>query len=116
MLTRWKKLAAQLRAAPLIPLGLLLALVLTAALADFLAPHDPTIGNLRHRYRPPMWQEKGSAEYILGTDHMGRDVLSRLIFGSRISLFVGTIAVLWRGQLARHSAFSPAFVAAGWIR
>ncbi len=96
-LTRWKKFSGQLRAAPLIPLGLLALLFLTAGLADLLAPHDPTIGNLRHRYRPPIWLEKGSAEYILGTDHMGRDVLSRLIYGSRISLFVGTIAVLVAG-------------------
>lgn len=114
VLTRWKKIAIQLRAAPLIPLGILAALLLTAALANVLAPHDPTIGNLRHRYRPPMWLEKGSAEYILGTDHMGRDVLSRLIFGSRISLFVGTIAVLVAGVVGTALGILSGF-RGGWV-
>jgi peptide/nickel transport system permease protein len=113
-LTRWQKLMAQLRAAPLIPIGLLLALVLVAIFADFLAPHDPTIGNLRYRYRPPMWEAKGSAEYILGTDHMGRDVLSRLIYGSRISLFVGTIAVLVAGTIGTALGIISGF-RGGWV-
>jgi peptide/nickel transport system permease protein len=76
---------------------ILAVLVLTAVFADFLAPHDPTIGNLRQRYRPPVWQERGSPEFFLGTDHMGRDVLSRIIYGSRISLMVGVAAVVVAG-------------------
>jgi peptide/nickel transport system permease protein len=114
VLTRWKKFVGQLRAAPLIPLGILATLLLTAALADFLAPHDPTIGNLRMRYRPPMWLEKGSAEFILGTDHMGRDVLSRLIYGSRISLFVGTIAVVVAGVIGTSLGILSGF-RGGWV-
>jgi peptide/nickel transport system permease protein len=74
-------------------------LVFTAVFADFLAPHNPEVGNLRLKYRPPMWVERGSSEFILGTDHMGRDVLSRIIFGSRISLMVGVIAVLVAGTI-----------------
>jgi peptide/nickel transport system permease protein len=93
---------------------ILVALVLTAAFADFLAPHDPTIGNLRLRYRPPVWEERGSAEYFLGTDHMGRDVLSRLIYGSRISLFVGTTAVVVAGVIGTTLGIMAGF-RGGWI-
>jgi peptide/nickel transport system permease protein len=104
----------QLRAAPLLPLLILATLVFTAVCADFLAPHDPTIGNLRYRYRPPVWQEGGNREFLLGTDHMGRDVLSRLIFGSRISLFVGVTAVLVAGGIGTTLGVLSGF-RGGWI-
>ncbi len=112
--SRWKKFVSQLRAAPLIPLGILALLVLTAVFADFLAPHDPTIGNLRQRYRPPVWQERGSMEFILGTDHMGRDVLSRIIYGSRISLIVATIAVVVAGIIGTTLGILSGF-RGGWV-
>jgi peptide/nickel transport system permease protein len=105
---------AQLRGAPLIPLFILVLLVFTALFADFLAPHDPTIGNLRLRYRPPVWQERGSAEFLLGTDHMGRDVLSRIIYGSRISLMVATAAVLVAGILGTSLGILSGF-RGGWV-
>jgi peptide/nickel transport system permease protein len=97
VLSAWDRIIGRLRSAPLIPMTILAVLVLTAVFADFLAPHDPTIGNLRLRYRPPAWQERGSTEFFLGTDHMGRDVLSRIIYGSRISLMVGVAAVVVAG-------------------
>jgi peptide/nickel transport system permease protein len=112
--SRWKKFVSQLRAAPLIPLGILALLVFTAVFADFLAPHDPTIGNLRQRYRPPVWQERGSMEFILGTDHMGRDVLSRIIYGSRISLIVATIAVVVAGVIGTILGILSGF-RGGWV-
>jgi peptide/nickel transport system permease protein len=96
---RWRKVAVQLRGAPIIPLLIMATLVFTAVFADFLAPHNPEVGNLRLRYRPPVWQERGSWEFVLGTDHMGRDELSRLLFGSRISLMVGVMAVLVAGSI-----------------
>jgi peptide/nickel transport system permease protein len=99
VLSTWGRIIGRLRSAPLIPMTILAVLVLTAIFADFLAPHDPTIGNLRQRYRPPVWQERGSPEFFLGTDHMGRDVLSRIIYGSRISLMVGVAAVVVAGIL-----------------
>jgi peptide/nickel transport system permease protein len=79
-----------------------------------LAPHDPTIGNLRARYLPPVWEERGSSEYLLGTDHMGRDVLSRLIHGSRISLVVATAAVLLAGAIGTALGILSGF-RGGWI-
>jgi len=64
-----------------------------------LAPHDPQVGSLVRRFRPPFWQEGGSMTYLLGTDHVGRDVLSRLIFGARVSMIVGITAVLVAGGI-----------------
>jgi peptide/nickel transport system permease protein len=114
VVSKWKKLAFQLRAAPLTPLAILALLVFTAVFADFLAPHDPTIGNLRLRYRPPVWQERGSMEFILGTDHMGRDVLSRIIYGSRISLIVASVAVLVAGGIGTILGILSGF-RGGWV-
>ena len=104
----------RLQGAPIIPLLILTALVLTALCANLLAPHDPTIGNLRYRYRPPVWQAGGSPEFLLGTDHMGRDVLSRLIFGSRISLMVGITAVCVAGLIGTTLGIVSGF-RGGWI-
>jgi peptide/nickel transport system permease protein len=70
-----------------------------AALAPVLAPHDPTEGDLLKRAIPPVWMEKGQAEHLLGTDRFGRDVLSRIIWGSRISLIVSIVAIGVAGTL-----------------
>ncbi|WP_241055221.1 ABC transporter permease, partial [Achromobacter xylosoxidans] len=69
-------------------IGLLLLIVLAAVLAPWLAPHDPLQQNIAYRLEPP------SAEFWLGTDSYGRDVLSRLIYGARVSLLVGFVAIL----------------------
>ncbi|WP_415818910.1 ABC transporter permease [Bordetella tumbae] len=71
--------------------GALILLVLTvvAVGAPWLAPHDPYAQSLAHRLLPPVWQAGGSWDYVLGTDQVGRDYLSRLIYGTRISLIVG---------------------------
>ena len=114
MPSRWQQIRAKLGAAPLIPLLILIALVLTAVFADILAPHDPTVGNLRYRYRPPVWLERGTADFILGTDHIGRDVLSRLIYGSRISLFVAVTAVLIAGSIGTALGILSGF-RGGWV-
>jgi peptide/nickel transport system permease protein len=82
---------------PLIPVLILLFIAFVAIFADLLAPHDPQVGSLARRFRPPAWQEGGSLTYLLGTDHVGRDVLSRLIFGARVSMVVGLTAVLVAG-------------------
>jgi ABC-type dipeptide/oligopeptide/nickel transport system permease subunit len=75
--------------------GLVLAIVVVAAVAaPWVAPHDPATQSLIRRFSPPMWAEGGSLAYPLGTDQVGRDVLSRMIHGARISLLVGTLAVV----------------------
>ena len=68
-------------------------LVLTAVLAPFLAPHDPTTQYRDAFLLPPAWQDGGRAEFPLGTDAVGRDMLSRLIFGAQYSLFIGIVVV-----------------------
>jgi peptide/nickel transport system permease protein len=65
----------------------------SAVFAPQLAPWDPAKQMLLKRLRPPMWQERGLSEHPLGTDHLGRDILSRILHGGRISLGVGLIAV-----------------------
>src|SRR5262247_4346314 len=82
---------------PLVPVLILSLILLVAIFADFLAPYDPQIGSLARRYRPPFWQDGGSMAHLLGTDHVGRDVLSRLIFSARVSVIVGVTAVLVAG-------------------
>ena len=72
---------------------IILTYVLMAVFAPYLAPHSPTIGDLTLRLLPPAWEEEGNPAYLLGTDVQGRDILSRIIFGSRVSLLVGILAV-----------------------
>jgi peptide/nickel transport system permease protein len=78
-------------------LGVIAAAVVVAAFAPGLAPSDPVKNRLLDRLTPPMWSEGGSARHPLGTDTLGRDVLSRLLHGARISLIVGLAAVLVAG-------------------
>ena len=76
---------------PVIPV---LAAVLLAVLAPWIAPHSPTSGNLALRLRPPVWQEAATADRLLGTDLLGRDLLSRLIWGARVSLLIALAATV----------------------
>ena len=70
-----------------------------ALLAPLLAPHDPYEQDLMKRLLPPFWDSRGSWEHIFGTDHLGRDYLSRLIYGARISLLIGIGAALISGLI-----------------
>ncbi len=77
-------------------LGLCVAMAL---LAPLLAPHDPYVQNLNQRLVPPAWYEKGSWAHLLGTDNLGRDYLSRALYGARISLLIGLSAMLISGLI-----------------
>jgi len=79
--------------------AVLSALVLCAVFAPYLAPQSPTDGDISIKLIPPVWMERGIAEHPLGTDRFGRDVLSRIIYGSRISLLVSIIAIGVAGTL-----------------
>lgn len=83
----------------LIGATLTLLLVISALFAEQLAPHDPLKQNLRNAKQPPAWTEGGSWEHPLGTDNLGRDLLSRIIHGSRVSLTVGVFGVLIAGGI-----------------
>src|ERR1700730_13645384 len=88
----WRKLARNPAA---IAGALILLIVIGAAVAaPYVAPHDPARQSLVRRFTPPLWVPGGNAGYPLGTDQVGRDILSRIIYGARISLVVGISAVL----------------------
>lgn len=74
-------------------------LIGTAIAAPLIAPHDPVSQDLRDQLVPPFWQQGGNRDHLLGTDQLGRDILSRLIYGARVSLIVGFSAVLISGTL-----------------
>jgi ABC-type dipeptide/oligopeptide/nickel transport system permease subunit len=78
----------------LIGLLIFLTLIFAATFAPWISPHDPLDQNLAASKQPPAWAEGGSWEYPLGTDNLGRDILSRIIYGSRVSLTVGFFGVL----------------------
>jgi peptide/nickel transport system permease protein len=88
---------AQVKRYPLVPFVLLLLfLVIPAVFAPWVAPHDPYDGSLSNRLTPPVWQG-GTTEHLLGTDKLGRDMLSRIIYGARVSLAVSLIAIFVGG-------------------
>ena len=74
-------------------LVIIVTVVLVALLANVIAPHDPNVTNTAIALKPPFWQEGGSIAYPLGTDPIGRDILSRLIYGARLSLLIGIVVV-----------------------
>src|SRR3989475_10317000 len=83
------------REAPLVPVVILGGLMLVAIFADLIAPHDPTLPvKGANVFDPPFWMEGGRTTTLLGTDFQSRDVLSRLIHGTRVSLLVGLMGTL----------------------
>jgi peptide/nickel transport system permease protein len=99
---------------PLAPVLILVGFALVAVFANMLAPHDPEVGKLAARFRPPSWQVGGTTEYLLGTDHLGRDVLSRLIFGARVSIVVGFTAVIVAGAIGTALGILSGYLG-GWV-
>ncbi|MGE3281198.1 MAG: ABC transporter permease [Alphaproteobacteria bacterium] len=99
---------------PLLPVLILGTIAFVAIFAEFLAPHNPEVGMLTARFRPPFWMERGSYEYLLGTDQLGRDVLSRLIFGARVSMVVGLTAVLVAGIIGTTLGIISGYLG-GWV-
>lgn len=85
---------------PVLPVTVLIVvLVIPALFADFIAPHDPIAGNIRVRLLPPAWVDGGDWHYVLGTDTLGRDILSRVMFGARITAQVSIAALLVGGTI-----------------
>jgi peptide/nickel transport system permease protein len=84
---------------PWVPALIIIVLVFVAVAAPVIAPHSATIQSLPDKLIPPAWQDSGSAKHLLGTDLLGRDVLSRLIHGARVSLTVAAVALLAGGGI-----------------
>src|SRR6202008_4498083 len=87
----WSPFAAN--AGAVAGLFVIVALILLAMFADLIAPHSPVLTNNKVFLKPPFWQEGGSLTYPLGTRAVGRDILSRLIHGARLSLLIGIAVV-----------------------
>jgi len=77
--------------------AILAVLVVCGVAAPLIAPRNPQAQTLEDRLRPPRWTENGMPAYLLGTDNLGRDMLSRIVYGSRISLMVGAATVIFAG-------------------
>jgi peptide/nickel transport system permease protein len=78
----------------LVAAGLMLLIVGVSAAAPWIAPYSPVEVDIRHRLAPPAWMHGGTPDHVLGTDQIGRDLLSRMIYGGRVSLLIGVSAVL----------------------
>ena len=99
--SQWRRTLSSLlkRRAAVAGLIVLGGVVGLAISANWISPYDPNQQVLERRLLPPAWEEGGSRQHLLGTDHLGRDILSRVIYGSRVSLIVGLLAVVISGLL-----------------
>jgi len=113
---RWvmtlKRLAR--RRTALFGLGVVVTVLLAAAFAPWLTPFDPLEQDINHRLKEPGWQTAEGRVHALGTDHLGRDILARVIFGSRIALVVGLSAVLISGVLGMAIGLVSGYFG-GWV-
>ncbi|MEA2934359.1 MAG: peptide/nickel transport system permease protein, partial [Variibacter sp.] len=75
-----------------LPIAVIATVVATAVFAPAIAPFDPSAQHLADRLKPPSWAAAGDARFLLGTDHLGRDILSRLLYGARVSLPIALAA------------------------
>ena len=94
--------------------GILLLFVIVGIFGGALAPHDPNEANFEYALKPPFWQEGGMLTYPLGTDNLGRDVLSRLLVGTRITLEVGLLVVVFAGLVGTIVALLSGYLG-GWV-
>lgn len=85
---------AHRRGFPVMPVAILALFVILAVFAEWIAPASPNRMSLGARLQPPFWLDKGTTAHLLGTDRIGRDILSRIIFGARVSLTAGIAAVM----------------------
>ncbi|HIN36739.1 MAG TPA: ABC transporter permease subunit, partial [Dehalococcoidia bacterium] len=105
----------ELRQYPVIPiLILMIVLVIPAFFAELIAPHDPVENSLRDRLMPPFWMDGGSADHILGTDKVGRDILSRMIYGSRVSIIIASISIAVGGVIGTSLGVIGGYFG-GWV-
>ncbi|MGE0540749.1 MAG: ABC transporter permease [Dehalococcoidia bacterium] len=108
------RLPSLLRGAPLFPLVMLTVVIGLGIFGPWIAPHDPREADLARSLAPPAWEEGGSWSYPLGTDQQGRDILSRIIAGARISLIVGFMSVFVAGTIGALVALVGGYYG-GWL-
>ena len=111
---RIKKILSALKTVPVFPGTILLIFLICGIFAPYIAPQDPIKNHIMDSLTRPFWGEGGSTTYLLGTDQMGRDILSRLIHGATISLKVGFIVVFVAGGIGTTLALISGFLG-GWV-
>ena len=94
--------------------AVLLFFALAAVLAPLIAPHDPVEQDLMLQYLPPIWADRAEPGYLFGTDNLGRDILSRLIYGAQIALFVAVAAAAAAGLLGTALGLLAGYLG-GWV-
>jgi len=104
----------RLHRVPWLPVIIIGVTALAAILADYVSPHSPIDVNLRERLLPPFWMPEGSTLHLLGTDQLGRDLLSRMIYGTRISLLVAVSSLAIGGGVGVVIGLISAY-AGGWV-
>ena len=109
-----KKLKGLFRGIPKIPAAILLLLFLVAIFANYIAPHNPEFGDPRERLLPTVFETGGSMKFPFGTDTMGRDVFSRVVFGARVSLLVAFAAVFMAVLIGTALGVCAGFFG-GWV-
>ena len=97
-----------------LPLTILVLLVFTAIFADVIAPYDYKKNSLREIRVPPAWMEGGSMKHVLGTDTLGRDVLSRVIYGARVSLSVSLLAIAITALIGTFLGVAAGYLGGKW--
>ena len=110
---RWTKLLLKSKTGT-VGFIIVLFVCIVAAFANYLALHDPAAINPAKMLKPPSWMEGGEKEHILGTDNLGRDMLSRIIYGSRVSLLVGIASVILAGIIGIIVGLASGYYG-GWL-
>ena len=108
-----RKLINALKGIPIIPFIILSVFLFVGIFGPAISPYDPTEADFEYALTPPFWQEGGTMKFPLGTDNLGRDILSRLIIGTRISLEVGSLVIVLAGLLGSIIALLAGYVG-GW--
>ena len=91
-----------------------LAFVTMAVAAPLIAPHDPNETDLLLRLQPPVWMHGGDWQYVLGCDALGRDILSRIVYGARISIFIGAAVILIATTFGTLAGLAAGYLR-GWV-
>ena len=104
-----------LRRQPVLPIFILvIVLVIPAIFAELIAPNDPLENSLRDRLLPPFWMNGGSTDHVLGTDKTGRDILTRLIYGARVSVVIPGISIMVGGVIGVSLGIISGYFG-GWV-
>ncbi|MBI2867168.1 MAG: ABC transporter permease [Chloroflexi bacterium] len=109
-----KAFKSKRRRPPILPLIVILFFSVLAIMPGLIAPHEPTTIALRERLTPPAWLERGTTNHLLGTDLLGRDIISRIIYGARVSLTVAFFALLVGGAIGLVIGLTSGYMG-GWV-